>query len=57
MTDGERVYVYLGSAASWRRSIWRQTVVWPKELAHSTIDQAEFGTASSPALDKDRLIS
>jgi outer membrane protein assembly factor BamB len=55
VTDGERVYVYFGSAGVVAALDLAGKPVWTKELAALDGRQA-FGTASSPALYKDRLI-
>jgi outer membrane protein assembly factor BamB len=55
VTDGERVYVYFGSAGVVAALDLNGKPVWTKELAALDGRQA-FGTASSPALYKDRLI-
>jgi outer membrane protein assembly factor BamB len=55
VTDGERVYVYFGSGGVVAALDLSGKPVWTKELAALDGRQA-FGTASSPALYKDRLI-
>jgi outer membrane protein assembly factor BamB len=55
VTDGERVYVYFGSAGVVAALDFNGKPIWTKELAALDGRQA-FGTASSPALYKDRLI-
>ncbi len=54
VTDGKRVYVYFGTLGLLAALDFKGNVVWTKELgAFNT--QIELGTASSPALHKDRL--
>ena len=55
VTDGERLYVYFGSAGVVAALDLNGKPVWTKELAALDGRQA-FGTAASPALYKDRLI-
>jgi outer membrane protein assembly factor BamB len=55
VTDGERVYVYFGSAGLLAAIDLNGKTVWSRELSAHDGRQA-FGTASSPALHGDRLI-
>src|SRR5258706_2096866 len=55
VTDGERVYVYFGSAGVMAAMDLTGRPIWTKEVAALDGRQA-FGTASSPALYQDRII-
>ncbi|MSO45914.1 MAG: serine/threonine protein kinase [Acidobacteria bacterium] len=55
VTDGERVYVYFGSAGVLAAMNLDGRPVWTTEIAALDGRQA-FGTAASPALYKDRVI-
>jgi outer membrane protein assembly factor BamB len=55
VTDGERVYVYFGSAGVVAALDLSGRTVWSRELA-ALDGRQEFGTASSPVLYRDRMI-
>jgi outer membrane protein assembly factor BamB len=54
VTDGQRLYVYFGSAGVMAALDFNGRPVWTKEIAALDGRQA-FGTASSPAIYKDRV--
>jgi outer membrane protein assembly factor BamB len=54
VTDGERLYVYIGSVGLIAALDFSGKPVWTKEI-DALNGRQEFGTAASPVLHKDRL--